>query len=170
MQSPLLIVAVGILAIIAYGDVRMRCIPNALSLTIATLGLVRIILAQDPVAASHTLAAGAVIFAVTFLLFWRGAIGGGDAKLVPAMTLLIGHKELLSFLFLMSLSGGALAVVTLARDRLRRQHWCLSRSACLPVTETAECVAIPRETTVPYGVAVAVAGVITLMLETSLAR
>jgi pilus assembly protein Flp/PilA len=53
MQSAVLIVAVGILGIIAYGDVGMRRIPNALSLAIATLGLARIALARDPVAAGH---------------------------------------------------------------------------------------------------------------------
>lgn len=171
MQSAVLIVAVGILAIIAYGDVRMRRIPNALCLAIATLGLARIALAHDTAAASQTLAAGAVIFAVTFLLFWRGAIGGGDAKLVAAMALLIGHEELLSFLFLMSLCGGALAVATLAQNNLRLLHWRLSgRERMPPVTETAGSIAAPVGSTVPYGVAVAAAGVITLMLEASLAR
>jgi prepilin peptidase CpaA len=171
MQLAVLVVAVGLLVTIAYSDVRMRRIPNTLCLAVGTLGLVRIALAQDPAAASHTLAAAAATFAVTFLLFWRGAIGGGDAKLVAAVALLIGQRELLSFLFLMSLCGGALAAATLARNQFRLQHWGPSRPARLPRSiEAAGSIAAPAGSTVPYGVAIAVAGVITLILETSLAR
>ncbi len=171
MQSAVLVVAVGILALIAYGDVRMRRIPNALSLTIATLGLAHLALAHDAAAASYTLAAAAVTFAVTFLLFWRGVIGGGDAKLLAAVVLLIGHHELLGFLFLMSLCGGALAAATVARDQFRLLYWRPSRLARLPPsTEAAGSITAPAESTVPYGVAIAAAGVITLILGTSLAR
>src|SRR3984893_10313711 len=120
MQWAVLVVAVGILTLIAYGDVRMRRIPNALSLAIATLGLAHLALAHDVVAASYTVAAATVTFAVTLLLFWRGVIGGGDAKLLAAVVLLIGHHELLVFLFLMSLCCGALAAAIHARNHARR--------------------------------------------------
>ncbi len=171
MQSAVLVVAVGILALIAYGDVRTRRIPNALSLAIATLGMAHLALAHDAAAAGHTLAAASVTFTVTLLLFWRGVIGGGDAKLLAAVVLLIGHQELLGFLFLMSLCGGALAAATLARDQLRLQYWRLFRLARLPaLTEAVRSTTAPIESTVPYGVAIAAAGVITLILETSLAR
>jgi prepilin peptidase CpaA len=171
MQSAVLVVAVGILALIAYGDVRMRRIPNALSLAIATLGLAHLALAHDVVAASYTVAAAAVTFAVTLLLFWRGVIGGGDAKLLAAVVLLIGHQELLGFLFLMSLCGGALAAATLAREQSRLRYWRPSHLARLPpLTEAIRSTTAPIESTVPYGVAISAAGVITLILETSLAR
>src|SRR5215831_17116951 len=101
MHAAVLAVAVGIFAVAAYRDVRTRRIPNALSLSIAALGLVRIAVAQDPFGAGCTLAAGMAIFAVTFALYRWGAIGGGDAKLVGAAALLIGYRELLEFLFLM---------------------------------------------------------------------
>jgi prepilin peptidase CpaA len=171
MQPAILFVAVGILAVIAYGDVRVRRIPNALSLAIAALGLARIAFAGDSVAASATLAAAAATFTVTFLLFWRGVIGGGDAKLVAAVALLVGQKELLSFLFLMSLCGGALAAATFARDQLRPQCWRLSGRGRRPVlTEADGSISAPVGSTVPYGVAIAAAGVITLVIESSFAR
>ena len=152
MQTAILIVGMGILAVIAYGDVRTRRIPNVLTLAIAILGLLRIILVYDPVAAGHTLAAGAAIFVAAFLLFWYGAIGGGDAKLVAATALLVGYHDLFSFLFLMSVCGGALALAMLARDTLRL--WLPARWARTPLaTETAECLAAPAPT-VPYGVAI----------------
>src|SRR5689334_5102219 len=101
MQSAILAIASAVLFIIAYGDVRTRRIPNALSLAIAALGLVRIIVGDDIAAARYTLAAGVVTFTVGFLLYWRGVIGGGDAKLIAAVALLVGYQELPSFLFLM---------------------------------------------------------------------
>jgi prepilin peptidase CpaA len=171
VQTALLIVGMGILAVIAYRDVRTRRIPNALSLATAILGLLRIMLVHDPVAAGHTLAAAAAIFVAAFLLFWYGAIGGGDAKLTAATALLVGYHDLFSFLFLMSVCGGALALVMLARDWLRLQLWPPSqRAGTPPPTEIVERIAAPSRSTVPYGVAIAAAGVVTLILDTSFAR
>jgi prepilin peptidase CpaA len=150
-----------ILITVAYRDMRERRIPNVLCLTVATLGLTRILLAKNPVAAGYTLAAGAAILIVAFLLFWRGIIGGGDAKLIPAMVLLIGYRNLIDFLFLMSLCGGALALAIMARERFGPR--CL-RSR--PRESSGE----STRSTVPYGVAIAVAGVITLIFDRSLMR
>jgi len=171
VQTTILVVGIGILGIISYGDVRTRRIPNVLSLAIAILGLLRIILVHNPVSAGQTIAAGVAIFAAAFLLFWRGAIGGGDAKLVAAMALLIGYHELLSFLFLMSLCGGALALAILARDRLGTRWRGVPWPARMPSpTEATEASAVAPRSTVPYGVAIAAAGVITLILKSPLIR
>jgi prepilin peptidase CpaA len=171
VQTAILIVGMGILAVIAYGDVRTRRIPNVLSLAIAILGLLRIILVHDPVAAGHTFAAATAIFVAAFLLFWYGAIGGGDAKLVAATALLVGYHDLSGFLFLMSACGGALALAVLAHDTLRPRLWLTLRWARMPsATETAGCIAEPARPTVPYGVAIAAAGVVTLILNAPFAR
>lgn len=164
MQSAVLAAAVGIFAVAAYHDVRTRRIPNAFCLTIAWLGLVRIALTQDLVGAGCTLAAGVGIFAASFVLYRYGVFGGGDAKIVAAAALLIGYRELLEFLFLMSLCGGALALATLAAERLGPP---LKRLLGSPhqrtMTAAQQGRAAPKGSTVPYGVAVAAAGVITLI-------
>ena len=171
MQTTVLVFAIAILAIIAYGDMHTRRIPNALAVAIAVLGLVRMILDHDLVAAGHTLAAAAAVFAVAFLLFSRGIVGGGDAKLVAAMALLIGYQDLFGFLLLTSICGGALALAILARDKFRPRFWILSRPARKPsATQAIGCIAAPARRTVPYGVAIAAAGVIMLILETSSVR
>jgi prepilin peptidase CpaA len=164
VQRAILIAGIGVLAVIAYGDVRTRRIPNALSVAIATLGLMRIILDHDPVQACHTVAAAAAIFAVAFLLFWRGAIGGGDAKLLAAMALFVGYHDLFNFLYLMSLCGGALALAILARDKFRPSLWRPAQLAKVPSARNAGCTTEPADSSVPYGVAIAAAGVITLIL------
>ncbi len=164
MHSTVLAVAVGILVIVAYEDVRTRRIPNALSLATAGLGLARIALAAEVIDAGSTLAAAIIVFAITFALFQRGAIGGGDAKILPATVLLIGYRELLGFLFLMSLCGGVLALATLAAERLDRSFRRLPRGAHVSSTGQSDRGRVAsKRSTVPYGVAVATAGVITLI-------
>ena len=80
MQLAVVILAIGILGIIAYGDLRRRRIPNELSLAIAILGLTRMILGDDAVAAGPTVAAAAAVFVAAVLLFWRGILGGGEGR------------------------------------------------------------------------------------------
>jgi prepilin peptidase CpaA len=161
MHSVVVIAAVGVLVIVAYRDVRLRRIPNALCLAIGIIGLIRIISARDALAASYTFLAAAVTFTLTFLLFWRGAIGGGDAKLITAMALLVGHRDLFGFLFLMSLFGGVLALAACARDNLHsRRAEAQFGGRRLPAVAGAPAAARP---TIPYGVAIAVAGVIILI-------
>jgi prepilin peptidase CpaA len=164
MHSAVLAVAAVIFVVVAYQDVRTRRIPNALSLAIAALGLARIALTAEVMDAGYTLAAAAIIFAITLPLFQRGVIGGGDAKILPATALLIGHQELLGFLFLMSLCGGALALATLAAERLDLSFGRFRRGAHVSSTGESEGGRLaPKRSTVPYGVAVATAGVITLI-------
>lgn len=64
------------------------------------------------------LAAAALVLAIAFIFFWRGWIGGGDAKLAAATALWFGFAHLLDYLLYASLFGGALAVLLLQFRRL----------------------------------------------------
>jgi len=189
MQTVVLLLAIGIFAVVAYGDVRTRRIPNGLVYAIGVLGLARMILAGDPITAGYTLAAGGVALAVGVLLFWRGMLGGGDAKLLAASVLLVGHHELFDFLLVMSLCGLFLALAVLAADRLGPwlQHlpatigfygapvrfavrvqeqldsWLHQVPRGAPGIEETSGTASRRS--VPYGVAIAAAGVLILVLQ-----
>jgi prepilin peptidase CpaA len=160
VQTAVLLLGVTILTIIAYCDVRERRIPNVLSLAVGALGLTRLVLAGDPIAAGYTLIAATAVLVVAFLLFWHGVIGGGDAKLIPAMVLFIGYSDLLDFLFLMSMCGGLLALIIIARDKVNPRGLQASVAGIDASTRS----------TVPYGVAIAAAGVVTLVLENTLTR
>jgi prepilin peptidase CpaA len=103
-----------------------------------------------------------------FLLFSCGVLGGGDGKLLAVMTLLIGHHDLFAFLFLMSLCGGALGLTILAGNRLRPLLWRASYSARMPLS--TEITAALERPTVPYGVAIAAAGIITLIFQMPLQK
>jgi len=150
------VLAAGLFLIAAYGDIRTRRIPNALALAVATLGLARLTVIGDPAAALTTLGAAAAVFAVGFLLFWRGLIGGGDVKLMAAAVLLVGAPALSLFLVAMSLCGLAVTLATLAVDRLARRA-----AGAHPPSEN-----VPgSRRTVPYGVAIAGGAVLTLAVQ-----
>jgi prepilin peptidase CpaA len=169
MKIVVLCTSIGLLTIIALGDMRMRRIPNVLSFIIAILGLARMILDLDLIAALHTIEASAAVFAVAFLLFSLGMLGGGDAKLIAATALLIGYHDLVDFLFLMSVCGGVLALAVLVRDKFRQQRSYCSRSTGGTPAQTTEGILSPMQSTVPYGVAIAGAAVLILVLKTSYA-
>ena len=191
MQTVVLLLAIGALAIAAYGDVRTRLIPNRLVCAIGVLGLVRMILAWDPIAAAYTFAAAAVVLLLGVLLFWRGMLGGGDAKLLTATVLLVGHHALFDFLFVMALSGAVLALAVLAADKLgpwlrsiplvagvgparavslaeeKLDQWLPFVVRPAPNSPGAEPTSfLPARRSVPYGVAIAAAGILILVLQT----
>jgi prepilin peptidase CpaA len=151
-----LILGICIFAVVAYGDIRTRRIPNEMIVAILVLAAFRIAIDGDPRAGLFTLGASAALFVATFLLFWRGLLGGGDVKLIGATALLVGYHNLFEFLFVMSVSGALIAVAVLARDRLGR------RQATAPATEDQE---ISARLTVPYGVAIAAAGMVSLLVQ-----
>jgi prepilin peptidase CpaA len=163
LHSVISLLATGILAAVAYGDLRTRRIPNKLVAAIGILGLARIFVVGDPNAALYTLAAAAAVFAAALLLFWRNFVGGGDVKLLAASVLLVGHYDLFRFLFVMSLCGMLLALAVVAADRLGPWLRPVPRSAtAIPAEEQT---ATPARLSVPYGVAIAAAGVVTLVLQ-----
>jgi prepilin peptidase CpaA len=156
LQLIVLFLGIGIFAAVAYGDIRTRRIPNEMIVAILALAAFRIALDGDARAGLYTLAAAAGLFIATFLLFWRGLLGGGDVKLIGATALLVGYHNFFEFLFVMSVSGALIAVAVLARGRLGR------RQATAPTAEDQE---ISARLTVPYGVAIAAAGIVVLLVQ-----
>ena len=156
MQYVIPALGTALFAAAAYGDVRSRRIPNALAAAVAALGAARALLSGDPAAALLSIAAAAAVFAVGFLLFWRGLIGGGDVKLIAASVLLVGYNAISQFLLAMGLFGLVVTLAVLAADRLGRRP-ALART--VGDTEPA------TRLTVPYGVAIAASGILTLVTQ-----
>jgi prepilin peptidase CpaA len=155
-----LLLGIGIFAVVAYGDIRTRRIPNELIVAILALAAFRIAVDGDPRAGLYTLAAASALFVATFLLFWRGLLGGGDVKLIGATALLIGYHSFFEFLFVMSISGALVAVAVLARNRLGPR-----RAATPALEEREDAEAAKARLTVPYGVAIAAAGIVVLLVQ-----
>jgi prepilin peptidase CpaA len=129
----------AMLIVAATGDLRTRRIPNRLNLAIALLALPFWVLSGYGLwpesALQVALAAGVLLFFA--LLFQLGMMGGGDVKLLAALTLWLPLASLVKLVVIMSVAGGVLTLVMLVR------HKALKSEAALEV---------------PYGVAIAFAG------------
>jgi prepilin peptidase CpaA len=148
LQTTILLLGVTLFALAAYRDVKTLKIPNLLAAAIAALGLFRLIVIGDPHAALYTVGAGLAVLLATFLLFWRGVLGGGDAKLMAATALLVGYHDLFRFLALMSVFGLLVTLAVLATAR-RPEPDSLAK----------------RPLAVPYGVAIAGGALVTLLFQ-----
>lgn len=146
----------------AVRDLQSRIIPNGLVAAVLALALARAALGGFLFTAGHLLAV-AVLFMACVGLFATGAIGGGDAKLLPATALALPLGAWPAFLTATALSGGVIALVMLAAGRLGRRL-----AARAPATGGA--AAHPahgndaQDEGVPYGVAIATGALVALWL------
>ena len=155
LQKTIAFAAMALLIIAAYSDIRTFRIPNALAIGVAALGVARLVLLGDPISAIYAVGMLVLVFIIGFLLFSRGLIGGGDVKLLMATILLIRYRDFFEFFVLMSVFG---ALISLVIAVLRIVPLFLGpRVATTPVV-------------VPYGVAIAAAGIVTLLLQPLLFR
>lgn len=97
----------------AWNDLRDRIIPNRLVLLTLVLGLGALGPQGLPAAGQALLVAAGLLVALFFLSAF-GALGGGDAKLMPAAVLLLPPQHIPQFLYWTAIWGGALGVLFLA--------------------------------------------------------
>ncbi|WP_127144403.1 A24 family peptidase [Pelagibacterium montanilacus] len=98
------------------------------------------------------LVAALLVLAVTFGLFAAGWIGGGDAKFAAAAALWVGFELLLPYLLIAGVAGGLLTLVLLLARRF-------SLPARLVTVGWIDRLHQPK-TGVPYGIALAAAGLL----------
>jgi len=138
------ILALASLVGAAVFDVIRREIPDTCSLLVLAAAL--LLMVAEPAhwhEALIQLSAGLVLFASGAALFFAGIWGGGDAKLAGAVGVWVGWSGVPSFVLAMALVGGVLALLILAlRPAKRFVPW------------------LAAERGVPYGVAIAAAGII----------
>jgi len=130
-----------LLIVAAISDARYYRIPNWLNAVIALTFLV----SQLSQSSSGTemivhLVAAALVLLIGFILFSLNLFGGGDVKLITALALWTGFAALPRFILLTTLAGGVLALLLLILRWLRAGR------------------GNKIETRVPYGIAIAVAG------------
>jgi prepilin peptidase CpaA len=138
------ILAVASLLGAAVFDVIRREIPDMCSLLLLAAALL-LMLAEPQQWREGLLAlsAGIGLFLAGAALFAVGVWGGGDVKLAAAVGAWVGWSGVPAFLLAMALAGGVLALLILALRPARR---------LLPW--------LAAERGVPYGVAIAAAGMI----------
>ena len=108
----------GLLGLAVLTDLQEYRIPNAVTLAIAALFPVQ---ALVPGAVPNPLGSvilGAVVLAVGTGLFALRALGGGDVKLIAAVSLWIGPQAFPDFLLITALTGGLMAVFHMTQYRI----------------------------------------------------
>lgn len=130
----------------ALHDVNRMTIPNWLNITLAALFVPASLVSGLPIEmiGGHVLAGG-LAFAIAFGLFAFRIVGGGDAKMIPAVMLWMGPAAALPFIYWMGIIGGACSLLLIVARR------------SVPASSVPGFMRAPFEPTagVPYGVAIA---------------
>jgi prepilin peptidase CpaA len=158
LQTIISLVGIALFIVAAYSDVQSFRIPNSLVTAVALLGVVRLMVIGDPSVTLHTVGATFALLAVGFGMFARGYVGAGDVKLVAAAALLIGYNDLLSFLLFMGICGALISLAVLVIRKFLPFYAGPRLAVLLPKARLA----------VPYGVAIATGGSVTLFFQSSL--
>ena len=135
----------------AFSDLFTMTIPNRIAIGLTGAFFVFAFALQLPLetVGFHVLA-GISMLGVTFAMFARGWMGGGDAKLAAATALWMGWENLADYLLLSTILGGALTLLILylrgwpLPGLLHAQNWIVRLH--------------DSKTGIPYGIALAIAG------------
>jgi prepilin peptidase CpaA len=131
-------------------DLLTMTIPNRVSIAlVAAFPAAAVCAGLGGAAIAGHLAAGALMLAVGILMFARGWLGGGDAKLLAAASLWLGFEHLPSYLLLVAVLGGVLALLIVSYRRLAPPVWVCSQAWALRLHDS--------KVGIPYGIALAVA-------------
>ena len=107
----IVILFLAILAVASISDIRDRRIPNWTVLAIAILFLPWAFLGPNTLLSA--LGAAVAAFLISVPLYFFRVVGAGDSKLLTVAALFVGSAQLLHFLVLVGLAGGAVAVGSL---------------------------------------------------------
>jgi prepilin peptidase CpaA len=143
----------ALMAYAAFSDLFTMTISNWISilLVIAFVAL-GLLLGLTPAQIGLHLACGFGVLVLTFTLFACGWIGGGDAKLAAASAVWLGFEHLADFGMGSALLGGVLTLAILQFRRWPMPGWAQARVWIMRLHD--------KDNGVPYGVALAVTGLL----------
>lgn len=142
------------MAFAASSDLLTMRISNKLVLLLAAGFIIMALIVEMPLQqfAMHVLCAF-VVLVVAFSMFALRWIGGGDAKLAAATTLWLGFGMTLPYLAYTALLGGVLTLAILLLRRMPMPDFVNSMPWLVRLLD--------RKQGIPYGVAMALAGLLT---------
>lgn len=154
----------ALLSFAAWRDISTRTIPDTVSIALALLGL-SLRLTQGVPAVALSVVVATSLFFLLLACHARGLIGGADVKLLTALTLGLSPIESYQLITATALAGGILAILYLALSRTLAGMRRPPRPACnrrylLPRIAAIELWRIRRRCALPYGVAIAVGGML----------
>ncbi len=133
-------------------DVKSFEIPNWVSVLATCLFIPASLWLQFPATQIILhIGTGITVLIVGFVIYAAGWMGGGDVKMIAASSIWFGFSELPTFLFLVALVGGVLAILLFVFRKMRlagvwaRVSWIQN---------------LHREEGIPYGVAISTGAIL----------
>jgi prepilin peptidase CpaA len=161
---PAFLVLALMLAIAVYVELKERRIPNWLTLSGMSLGLLISYFHSTPAFISSIV--GLLIgFGFLFIFYVFGGVGGGDVKLMGAAGALMGSALIRPALVYTAFIGAFLAIMMVVwrKDFWMRIVWGVKRLAFWRKGDVAE-LAPPAPVAVPYGMAIALGCLLALLI------
>lgn len=152
-----ILLALCLTTLAAWSDMRSLTIPNWISLAICAIYPVVVLTSPIPVDWLWSLFVFFSVFVIGFLLFVIGALGGGDVKLISALSLWAGLGGLGPFILTTVLAGGLLVPIFLFRGAKSDQN---NDAGFLRKIRTQ----LRAKLKIPYGIAIA-AGSVPIFLQ-----
>lgn len=151
-------ISLATLLLSAATDLKQRIIPNELVVVIALCGLL-LGLAMRPGQVGISLVVAAAVFLILGFLCRYGVLGGGDVKLMAAVTLLVPPGGIGNLLIGIALAGGLLSCFYLGASYFARDALA---GSCEPAGEIGSFIERPEivhvraksREEVPYAVAI----------------
>ena len=120
---PYVILAISLLLLMTVTDFEQQVILDEMVFAFALLGLCYVFHLQLPLT-NHLLAFIGGGFFFLFLAFIsKGALGGGDIKLIAVLGLWLGWRSLLSVILYGAIAGGVAALVLLLMKKIKRKQF-----------------------------------------------
>lgn len=132
----------------AFSDFKSLIIPNWVSLLILAIYPVAVLTSPELIEWWWSLAVFGVVLVIGFTLFIIGGLGGGDVKLISALSLWAGLDGIFGFLMVTVLMGGVLVPIFVIRGSLKEKD---SEMSLIRKMRTQ----LRAKLQIPYGVAIA---------------
>jgi prepilin peptidase CpaA len=156
-------VAIGVVAATIV-DLRTRRIPNALTATMAGVGIGLAAAGLSGISVGAALAGILVGFALMMPGHLLGATGAGDVKLMAAVGAIVGPGLTVTAFLFTALAGGVLAVaVAVRRRRFKATFAGTGRLIAAPTDAPREIRAAAPVSRFAYGPAIAIGSILAAM-------
>lgn len=154
LEAAILVIFPFCMVFAAISDLLFMTIANRVSIIlVAAFAAVAPMTGMDWTTYAMHFAAGGLVLVVTFAMFAIGAMGGGDAKLLPATAVWMGlGVPLVQYLVFASVLGG---VLTLGLILYRRSAMAVFTGNNLFLRNLAD-----ERAGIPYGIALGISGLL----------
>ncbi len=152
---------IALLFYVATIDIATRLIRNEICLALALLGIVGQM--AGPMQVGQSLIVTSILFLLLFVIYQRGLIGGGDVKLLVALSIGLSLAGVIELLTVTALAGGVLAAVHLMMRSLPHPKLAPAGSSLVRRIYAVERWRHVRHAPLPYGVAIACGGIWTIL-------